>query len=111
MEDLYKILGVDKKADVSEIKKAFRKLAQKYHPDVSGKKDPESEKKFKEINEAYEVLSDSQKRSQYDQFGSVGTGPGGGPNFGGFNFNNFDFGNFGGFGDNVNFGGSGFADI
>lgn len=104
MDDLYKILGVDKKTDVSEIKRAYRKLAQKYHPDVSGKKDAETEKKFKEINQAYEVLSDPQKRAQYDQFGSVGNGPAG-P--GGFDFNGFDFGNFNGAFDF----GSSFGDI
>jgi len=93
--DYYKVLGIEKKASEQEIKKAYRKLAQKYHPDT-GKGD---EKKFKEVTEAYEVLGDKQKRAQYDQFGSAGTGPGGGPDFGGFDFKNvnFDFG--GGFGD------------
>ncbi|MEM3075163.1 MAG: molecular chaperone DnaJ [Candidatus Pacearchaeota archaeon] len=67
-KDYYKILGVDKNASQEEIKKAFRHLARKYHPDVAGK---ESEEKFKEINEAFQVLSDPQKRAQYDQFGSA----------------------------------------
>ena len=100
--DPYKALGVDKKASDTEIKKAYRKLALKYHPDKGGTK--EDEKKFKEVTTAYEVLSDKQKRAQYDQFGHVGGGPGGpgGPGFGGFDFSGFqdvkfDFG--GGFGD------------
>ncbi len=68
-KDYYKVLGVERKADETEIKKAFRKLAQQYHPD----KNPgnaEAEQKFKEINEAYTVLSDAEKRSQYDRFGA-----------------------------------------
>jgi molecular chaperone DnaJ len=72
-KDYYQILGVDKKAPQEEIKKAYRKLAHKYHPDKGG-----DEKKFKEINEAYQILSDQKKRSQYDQFGRVfegGSGP------------------------------------
>jgi len=106
--DYYKALGVDKKATEQEIKKAYRKLAQKYHPDT-GKGD---EKKFKEVTEAYEVLGDKQKRAQYDQFGSAGTGPGGGPGFGGFDFKGFenvDFGFGGSFGDifDTFFGGGG----
>lgn len=96
--DYYKTLGVEKGASESEIKKAYRKLAQKYHPDAGG-----DEKKFKEVTEAYEVLGDKQKRAQYDQFGSAGANFGGGPGggFGGFDFNNvnFDFGGAGGFGD------------
>ncbi len=103
--DPYKALGVDKKASDTEIKKAYRKLALRYHPDNGGTK--EDEKKFKEVTTAYEVLSDKQKRAQYDQFGHMGGGPGvpggpGGPGFGGFDFGGFqdvkfDFG--GGFGD------------
>ncbi|MBN2373887.1 DnaJ domain-containing protein [bacterium] len=69
-KDYYKTLGVDKNATAEEIKKAFRKLALKYHPDRT-KGDPKSEEKFKEINEAYAVLSDKGKRAQYDQFGSA----------------------------------------
>jgi len=94
--DYYKTLGVEKNASESEIKKAYRKLAQEHHPDT-GKGD---EKKFKEATEAYEVLSDKQKRAQYDQFGAAGVGGGpGGQGFGGFDFNNVnvDFG--GNFGD------------
>ena len=68
-KDYYKILGVDKKADNAEIKKAYRKLAQKYHPDKT-KGDPEAEKKFKEVNEAYHVLTDPEKRQKYDNLGS-----------------------------------------
>lgn len=67
--DYYKILGVDKKASTDEIKKAYRKLARKYHPDVN-QDDSKAEEKFKEINEAHEVLSDPNKRAKYDQLGS-----------------------------------------
>jgi curved DNA-binding protein len=67
-KDYYKILGVDRNADESEIKKAYRKLAHKYHPDVN--KDPEAENKFKEISEAYEVLKDPEKRKKYDSLGA-----------------------------------------
>ncbi len=95
MKDLYEILGVSRDASDSDIKKAYRRMAQKYHPDKN-KGDKEAESKFKEVSQAYEVLGDKQKRSQYDQFGSTG-GPGGG----GFDFNNFQQG----------FGGNGFADI
>ena len=66
--DYYKTLGVSKDASEAEIKKAFRKLAQKHHPDAGG-----DEEKFKEINEAYEVLSDPKKKQVYDQFGAVGS--------------------------------------
>ena len=102
--DYYEVLGVNKNASDDEIKKAFRKLAIKYHPDKNpGNK--EAEAKFKEANEAYSVLSDKTKRQRYDQFGhsgvgGAGGGAGGNP-FEGFNFNgqsfNFDFGG-GGFG-------------
>ncbi len=92
-KDYYKILGVDKSASQDEIKKAFRKLAHKYHPD---KKDGD-EKKFKEVSEAYATLGDEQKRKQYDMMGGAG---GFGSGQGGFSggFGGFDFSNFGGFG-------------
>ena len=98
MADFYKILGVEKGASDEEVKKAYRKLAHKYHPDKAGG----DEEKFKEINEAYQVLSDKTKRAQYDQFGQTFNGAGGGGANGGFNgFSGFDFGGFsqqGGFG-------------
>lgn len=87
-KDYYKILGVDKKSSQEEIKKAFRKLAQQYHPD----KPTGDEAKFKEVNEAYTVLSDPKKRSQYDQFGSGFSGNGGQGGFSGFE--GFDFSGF-----------------
>lgn len=98
--DYYEVLGVSKDASADEIKKAFRKLAVKYHPD----KDGGDEEKFKEVNEAYEVLKDQQKRQRYDQFGHAGVGGNGGAAggnpFGGFGGQNvhFDFGD-GGLGD------------
>lgn len=87
-KDYYKILGVEKTADQKEIKQAFRKLAKKYHPDLHPE-DKEAEQRFKDVNEAYEVLGDEQKRKQYDQFGAQGNF------YGGQNFNPSDFG-FGG---------------
>lgn len=88
-KDYYKILGVDKSASQDEIKKAFRKLALEHHPDKTGGED----KKFKEINEAYSVLSDTKKRQQYDTFGSAGPSMGGGgQGFGGFDFSGFNQG-------------------
>ena len=95
--DYYEILGVGKNATDEEIKKAFRKLALEFHPDRNKSKDAED--KFKEINEAYQVLSDPEKRSSYDQFGHDGVKA---------NFQDFDFQNFGGFGDifDAFFGGS-----
>ncbi len=93
-KDLYKILGVGRKASDIEIKKAYRKLARKYHPDLNPG-DKNAEKKFKEIQEAHEVLSNSKKKRQYDQFGFVGNSPPGGTQqqysyggFEGFNFSN-----------------------
>lgn len=84
-KDYYKILGVGRDADVNTIKKAYRKLAMEYHPDRN-KGDKEAEEKFKELSEAYAVLSDPQKRRQYDQFGAAGMrgGAGGFGGFGGF---------------------------
>jgi len=100
-KDFYKTLGVERGASDQDIKRAYRKKAQKYHPDKN-KGDKEAETKFKEVNEAYETLSDKKKRSFYDQFGSTqgAAGPGG-AGFGGFNAQGFDFNNMGG----------GFADI
>ena len=72
--DYYEILGINKDASEAEIKSAFRKAAKQYHPDLHPG-DAEAEKKFKEINEAYEVLSDPQKKAQYDQFGHAGVDP------------------------------------
>lgn len=98
-KDYYKTLGVEKKASKEEVKKAFHKLAHKYHPDKQGG----DEAKFKEINEAYQILSDDNKRAQYDQFGEAGVGGGfsggqsaGGP-FGGFDFSGFQNASNGGF--------------
>ena len=101
--DYYKVLGIEKNASEEEIKKAYRQLAHKYHPDKQGG----DEAKFKEINEAYQILSDKNKRSQYDQYGQVfGSGQGGPSGFGGFDFSQgfpggfeFNFGGENGFGD------------
>ena len=83
--DYYEVLGVDRNATEDDLKRAYRKLARKYHPDVN-KDDPQAEEKFKEVNEAYSVLSNSETRAQYDQFGHEGpTGQG----FGGFDFSGF----------------------
>ncbi len=96
-KDLYSILGIERNASEADIKRTYRKLAQKYHPDVN-KNNPEAEQKFKEINVAYEILSDPKKRTQYDQFGFTGSGGGGGSGgFGGFEgFEGFDPSSFGG---------------
>ncbi|MDX1359200.1 MAG: molecular chaperone DnaJ [Clostridia bacterium] len=81
--DYYEVLGVSKDASDEDIKKAYRKLAKQFHPDVN-KDDPKAEQKFKEASEAYEILSDSNKRARYDQFGHEAPGMGGGGGFGGF---------------------------
>lgn len=109
-QDYYKTLGVEKQASQTEIKKAYRKLAKKYHPDLHPN-DEKAQEKFKQINEAYEVLGDAEKRKKYDQFGAN-------YNFqGGQNFDPSDFG-FQGFGPNgatytyhTTGGGSGFSDF
>lgn len=106
-KDYYQTLGLSKNATTDEIKKAYRKLALKYHPDRGG--DKATETKFKEVNEAYQILSDPQKRTAYDQFGSEGAPFGGnagqGQGFSGFDFSGFSqgqsqgFSGFGGLGD------------
>ena len=93
--DYYEVLGVDKNADEATIKKAYRVLAKKYHPDMNPG-DAEAEKKFKEASEAYAILSDPEKKRQYDQFGHSAFENGGG-GYGGFDFNGADFGDI--FGD------------
>src|SRR3989338_185165 len=94
-KDYYEVLGIDKKASKEEIKKAFHKLAHKYHPDKNGSGDYE---KFKEASEAYSILSDDKKRAEYDSYGRVfgGGGPQGGG--AGFDFSQFQeaFSGFGG---------------
>ncbi len=105
-KDYYKILGIERDAGEAEVKKAFRGIARKHHPDQAKGDKKESEAKFKEAAEAYEVLGDKQKRAQYDQFGSAGAnfgGGGGGFGGGGFDFSNVNF-DFGG-------GGGGFGDV
>lgn len=114
--DYYEVLGVSKTATEDEIKKAYRQLAKKYHPDMN-QGDKSAEGKFKEVNEAYEVLSDRDKRAKYDQFGHAGVDPngfgggaGGFGGFGGFGGGGFE-GGFGDFGDifDAFFGTSGFG--
>lgn len=97
-KDFYKVLGVEKGVDAAELKKAYRKLAMKYHPDQN-KDNPEAEAKFKEINEAYDVLKDDQKRAAYDQFGSAAFDGSMGGGFGGARGGPGGFGGAGAFSD------------
>lgn len=104
--DYYDLLGVSRNADPDELKRAYRRLARKYHPDVN--KEAGAEEQFKEVNRAYEVLSDSEMRARYDRFGEAGVGSAAaGPGAGGFQ----DFGDMGGFADIFEsfFGGGGFG--
>jgi molecular chaperone DnaJ len=110
-KDYYELLGINKNATNEEIKKAYRKLAKQHHPDANQNNKKEAEAKFKEISEAYEVLSDNQKRQMYDQFGH--NGPQGfganGAQGGYYNYSSNGFGDFGGFGGFDGF--DGFDDI
>lgn len=94
--DYYEVLGVDKSASEDEIKRAYKKMARKYHPDLNPD-NKEAEEKFKEVNEAYEVLSDSDKKARYDQFGFAGVDPnyGAGAGGGAYGAGGFDFGDLG----------------
>src|SRR5882724_5411565 len=96
-KDYYNVLGIDRKASKDDVKKAFRKLAQKYHPDKGG-----DEAKFKEITEAYAILGDEKRRREYDTYGQAfagasGPSSGGAPGFGGFDFSQFQQGDFANF--------------
>lgn len=115
LDDPYKTLGIDKNANASQIKKAYYKLAKKLHPDVNQEKG--ADEKFHELQEAYDILSDPQKKQQYDQFGSAAFnqgagGPSGHPYGGGNPFAGFSgFGGFGGFGGGAQHGGNPFENI
>ena len=102
--DYYEVLGVGKNATDEELKKAFRKLAKQYHPDANPDNKEEAEQKFKEVNEAYEILSDKQKRQMYDQFGFDGPQNFGGGQGGGYYSYGSGFDGFGGFSDFSDFG-------
>src|SRR5580658_4813426 len=117
-QDYYELLGVARSAAVKDIRAAYRKLARKYHPDLNPG-DKSAEEKFKQIQEAYEVLSDAKKRQMYDQFGFNVPGAGGGPPPGPggaspedihFDFGGFDFGGAGGAGGQ-GAGGTSFKDL
>lgn len=103
-KDYYQTLGVGRGATEAEIKQAYRNMAKKHHPDIS--KDSDAEKKFKEVNEAYQVLGDKNKKAQYDQFGSVPSGAGAGSYQSGGGFGGFDFSNI-----NFDVGGFDFGDV
>ena len=107
-KDYYAVLGVSKSASSDEIKRAYRKLARKYHPDLNPG-DQKAEAQFKDVNEAYEVLSDADKRKKYDQFGqywkqagNMGANWPGGAGGAGVNFDNFEFGRYGSFDEFIN---------
>ena len=112
--DYYEVLGISKEASEEEIKKAYKKMARKYHPDLNPG-DKQAEEKFKEVGEAYEILSDPDKKARYDRFGHAGVAPNfGGGGFGGGFDGGFDFGDLndifgsffgGGFGGHVFSGG------
>lgn len=97
-KDYYSVLGLDRSAQEADIKKAYREMSKKWHPDKH-KGDKEAETKFKEINEAYEVLGNAKRRQQYDTFGSAGGPSGGGQGFSGFDFSGFQQGDMGDLGD------------